>query len=1426
MQIKQFRKKYKQSHKIPLAYQTFFFILLFLIALPFANAQLADEDISAIAEKNTSIICNLDVLTNIIKCDNPSVSNVSHVDNVENVKNVQRLTNQSSIHISGTEYQVGDSAKVFLQLIQGSGFIDNATCHTTIYKPDSTKLYTNQKMSHLENGIYQFDFTAPNITGVFPVTAVCQYVTQDIIEFADKEAIINGTNSTGTINDTNSSNNVYRVINDVSNKIEVNYNFSNISYSSDISSMDVNVEAHLQSGGTGIANLTFYMFNFNTSEFDELSNSITQTGTGADVSTSNDLNIPLNYLTGNSSNSTAILKLIARRTSGNLEKIHIDFMHLDLSIFLNETPVSQLQESSELHITSTSTLSFLDLILSYITDTIIPDLLNLIGITTQTQEILNTTREQLTNLSNNLNAMNISNGEQHNQTRTQLANLSNKINAINTSNNEQHNQTRTQLANLSNNLNAMNISNSEQHNQIRIQIANHTTLIQNVNNSIISEIQKLNTSLLSQIANLTIINNIISNQTQILLQNSTALISINLNNATSLIIKAIQNQTEISMFGTEYEAGDKAKIWLQLLQGGNPIRNANCLLDIYYPNNTLFVQSAPMSFLNNSRGEYYYDLFAPNSSGIYSTSAQCFFSFNTFTFYNPEEFPNLNEVAVNNTGFGITTGSFFNINQKDDSLYVQHASTTAGSRKTNLSLEWNLSKTSENLTNVTQISILFFGQSDKSPTTTMSIFNFNTSKFENLPNTLTYTAQTSPPTAFDEFFSNIVPNSTNYISANNIIRINFETKIAGGTNFNVYYNEINLNLNAVAGQTISDIKGASELHVERHFITLNDLINNVLSGQNSTNNIINAINTSIQQQIAEQIQSLNNSLQQELTEINSSLQSQIINQSSIIQNQITSVNASVQQKISDVNVSLSSQISSAVSETNISIQLQLQAINSSIQSQLAFILNEISRQLQLLNQTSINNISNVNSNMQNNFNALNLNIQNNFTFTNSLISQLSQQAYDMNISLQNYISEINKSIITSIEINISNKIDISTESILQSINTLNSSIRFFIELQNNALNDSLQSSIQQNILMLNISLQSFISAQTQILNSSILLNTTNAISSSTLQLSSQMYAMNISLQNFILLQNSNLNQSIITSIENNFTGSLSSAQQAIQQQIYDLNDSLQSFIRIQNQILNASIILNLSNQLSSIIFAPNISVFTNISVFPNISISVFSNVSVFPNISSTINFTFIENETTNITINNSAFEQNFLDLNMSLQSFIAFQSLMIKSNMSNSQTSIENLIRAINLSLENEIVLQQHTSFINITTFVGSVNISLSNDILTANRTTLITNSTINNLNLNQTNFFPANETATLQVGFCATNTSQTLMIWLFVGISLILLFLALKFTSAITGVFAGLCMFISAIYISPCGIGLGIILGGLGIIQIIVFAFLFLKSK
>lgn len=93
---------------------------------------------------------------------------------------------QGDMNVMGTEYFEGDDGTIFLLLKDADGVpIEDATCTLDIYYPQINPNTTHPEwindgmMLYLEEGLYYYDFVAPEFAGLYMVNAFCRYVTNN-----------------------------------------------------------------------------------------------------------------------------------------------------------------------------------------------------------------------------------------------------------------------------------------------------------------------------------------------------------------------------------------------------------------------------------------------------------------------------------------------------------------------------------------------------------------------------------------------------------------------------------------------------------------------------------------------------------------------------------------------------------------------------------------------------------------------------------------------------------------------------------------------------------------------------------------------------------------------------------------------------------------------------------------------------------------------------------------------------------------------------------------------------------------------------------------------------------------------------------------------------------------------------------------------
>lgn len=103
--------------------------------------------------------------------------------------------------VYGTEYIAEQPAKVWLQLLNGTGHsVDGGVCYINIFSPDGEYYVNRALMSSVAgNGMYYFDFTSPSVSGVYPALAECYYLATTNSYSATGVAVSKGTIVDGTL---------------------------------------------------------------------------------------------------------------------------------------------------------------------------------------------------------------------------------------------------------------------------------------------------------------------------------------------------------------------------------------------------------------------------------------------------------------------------------------------------------------------------------------------------------------------------------------------------------------------------------------------------------------------------------------------------------------------------------------------------------------------------------------------------------------------------------------------------------------------------------------------------------------------------------------------------------------------------------------------------------------------------------------------------------------------------------------------------------------------------------------------------------------------------------------------------------------------------------------------------------------------------
>lgn len=340
----------------------------------------------------------------LIKIDDEPVT-------IDYVSEVGKLTNQTSIDVFGTEYEPYDQVKVFVQIVEGTTPINNASCNTNIFYPNGTIWMNNQSMLYQDNsdGLFYFNAVAPNITGVYMMSVNCEYYHQsqwffdlfgdDNYPIAEPitydEYIGNGINLNNYNDIQYTKGNSLRI--NPNYYLDIYFNFTH----EDIGDLNNSV-LYWMGEGTTDAILTFYWWNWTSGSWVMLPNTITLGATvspqalspsGIDQMVTN--NLPVESF----NNGTIRIRMYGVDSNQDFD-VWTNFLNIKSSELIGET-ITDIRGGGEIHITNkgTTILDWLDNILDYLQNTIYPYLQNiwnkLLGIETQLNTTINITNQSL-----------------------------------------------------------------------------------------------------------------------------------------------------------------------------------------------------------------------------------------------------------------------------------------------------------------------------------------------------------------------------------------------------------------------------------------------------------------------------------------------------------------------------------------------------------------------------------------------------------------------------------------------------------------------------------------------------------------------------------------------------------------------------------------------------------------------------------------------------------------------------------------------------------------------------------------------------------------------------------------------------------------------------------------------------------------------
>lgn len=268
----------------------------------------------------------------------------------------------------------------------------------------------------------------------------------------------------------------------------------------------------------------------------------------------------------------------------------------------------------------------------------------------------------------------------------------------------------------------------------------------------------------------------------------------------------------MEIFGTEYYSGETAKIWLQLLDNnGVDINNGVCYLSTYFPNNTKYIINASMNRLNEN-GVYYYDLITPSIEGVFPSVANCYYTAS-------QDFNFATSITMINGSFDSGNISFANVSDGNyDALTSESPSANGTPRRYLAHIRFNKGSICGNIDELllNGISIYWVGRwnSVLSDYMTISVYNYSSSSWISLPNTIIGSGTGSKSVSNSLFFKNITKAGLVNSSTLTNLLLKFEdTNATDGTTTGFDYDYLAVSCNGFLTSDWHELKGSSEMNI-------------------------------------------------------------------------------------------------------------------------------------------------------------------------------------------------------------------------------------------------------------------------------------------------------------------------------------------------------------------------------------------------------------------------------------------------------------------------------------------------------------------------------------------------------------------------------------------------------------------------------------
>jgi len=276
---------------------------------------------------------------------------------------------------------------------------------------------------------------------------------------------------------------------------------------------------------------------------------------------------------------------------------------------------------------------------------------------------------------------------------------------------------------------------------------------------------------------------------------------------------------KLEIHGTEYIEGENGTVFLLLLDdNSNPIEDAFCSMNVWYPNESLkFIDGNSMNYLDD--GIYFKDFTVPSEIGVYMVNAYCQYSDILHEYNEPYE--------VYYDGSISTGSSNWTVNVRDADCITMKTDTGA----TYHEFEFNETGIGNlNISNVTELVFEWAGITSKDAR--LQAYNVTSASWVTLGNDI---SKGTPSDCSDLKWVHralIVTNGDNISDFVNGDVVNFRIETYATSN-TIWSDDVQL-IFRDSGAVISDVRGSAEIHVSAgfgnislQFDSINDSINNL-----------------------------------------------------------------------------------------------------------------------------------------------------------------------------------------------------------------------------------------------------------------------------------------------------------------------------------------------------------------------------------------------------------------------------------------------------------------------------------------------------------------------------------------------------------------------------------------------------------------------